>query len=417
MHEIFLTTFPFSKQKITQMKKIYSLFFAAILFSSFANATDYPGNGKTDFGGPVGKGSLNITSDATNITFKMTKGTGGFNDALVIYIDVDGATSGFSSTSGFLDVSTGIRKAISGFNGGTQRATFNFSNSFKPEYALAFQPATSGGSSELVLLGNATHTTISSPSFTNSNNQNATDYTISIPASQIGITGSVKFSFLATYISNTGYRSEEAVGDAMTGFNQGWNAYTSTSSPLSYDPALPVIFSSFTGVIKGNTVQLNWSTQTEINTKNYEVQRSVNGSSYTTIATVTAANNANGAHYSFTDNTNTTAKAYYRIVSVDFDSKTTNSNAIIIRKDAKSVIDLLGNPVQSTIRLNISNSNAGTYQLVLYSADGVRLASLMYNHTGGSNVVSMPVPANAKGQCMLQVIAETEKQNFKILIQ
>ena len=171
------------------MKKIYTLFSAAFLFVSFANATSYPGNGKTGFAGPVGKGSLDVTSDGINITFKMNKGTGGFNDALVIYIDADGATSGFATTSGFLDAATGIRNAISGFDGGTQRATFNFNGDFKPEYALAFQPVTSGGSSELVLLGNASHSSISSPSFTNSTNQDAADYTISIPASQIGITG------------------------------------------------------------------------------------------------------------------------------------------------------------------------------------------------------------------------------------
>lgn len=399
------------------MKKIYTLFSAAFLFVSFANATSYPGNGKTGFAGPVGKGSLDVTSDGINITFKMNKGTGGFNDALVIYIDADGATSGFATTSGFLDAATGIRKAISGFDGGTQRATFNFNGDFKPEYALAFQPVTSGGSSELVLLGNASHSSISSPSFTNSNNQDAADYTISIPASQIGITGTIAFHFMATYISNTGYRADEAIGDPMTGFSQGWNSYTSTTSPLSYDAALPVIFSAFSGTVKGNAVQLTWATQTEINTKNYEVQRSINGMSYTTIATIAAANNANGAAYIFTDNGSISAKIYYRIRSVDFDGKTNYSNAIIIRKETRLVIDILGNPVQSSINLNINSSDAGAYQLALYSVSGIKLGSMMYSHSGGSSLVSMPVPANAKGQCILQVTCGNEKQSIRIFIQ
>ena len=104
-------------------------------------------------------------------------------------------------------------------------------------------------------------------------------------------------------------------------------------------------------------------------------------------------------------------------MSVDYDGKTAYTNAIIIRKDINTIIDVLGNPVKSTINLNISNKDAATYQLVLYSLNGIKLGSMMYNHSGGTGFVTMPVPANAKGQCILQIINGNEKQMVKVVVE
>ena len=83
------------------MKKIYiCLLLSAASASAFCQET-FSGNGKTNFGGPVGQGSLEITNDASTYTFKFTKGAADFNDALVLYID--SKTGGFSSTIGFQD--------------------------------------------------------------------------------------------------------------------------------------------------------------------------------------------------------------------------------------------------------------------------------------------------------------------------
>ena len=83
------------------MKKIYFLMAAALLSTAiFANV--YPGNGNSGFGGAVGTGSLEVTTDLTNITFKFTRGTGDFNDILVIYID-SRPTGGFPNSTNFPD--------------------------------------------------------------------------------------------------------------------------------------------------------------------------------------------------------------------------------------------------------------------------------------------------------------------------
>src|SRR5439155_17339968 len=102
-------------------------------------AADYSGNGKNGFGGPIGQGSLTLTDDGTTISGTLTRGAGGgFNDALVLY--VDSVPGGFSDTSGFADGADGLRKAISGFDGGGNRSVLTFSGML-PDYAIALGPS------------------------------------------------------------------------------------------------------------------------------------------------------------------------------------------------------------------------------------------------------------------------------------
>src|SRR5438552_15491937 len=115
------------------MKSNLTLSILAILaaFSLSTQAATYSGNGNSGFGGPIGLGSLTLTDNGTNVSGTVNKGPNGFNDVLVIYLDSVGG--GFSDTSGFADANDGLRKAISGFDGGTQRSLMTFSGML-PDY-------------------------------------------------------------------------------------------------------------------------------------------------------------------------------------------------------------------------------------------------------------------------------------------
>ena len=403
--------------KYKHMKKIYALI-TMLTFCAGAFAINYPGNGKTSFGGPVGTGSLDVTSDGINITFKFNRGTNDLNDVLVIYLD--SKLGGFPNTKRFTDVSGELQMAISGHrDNGLDSAVFNFSADFRPDYALAFQPKNGvpGGALLVELQKLANFTVISTPVLSPDSVTNSTDYTVTIPASDISFNGS-QFNFIATYISNTAYRSDEAVGDPMTGFTPGWNEYTSTTSPLIFDKTLPVVFGNFNGVVKGQSANLTWSTKTEINFKQFEVQKSSNGTTWQTVATVSAKNSPTGAQYSATDNNVVDAKTYYRLKLINLDGIFSYSSVIILRKNGISTtVDVLGNPVKNTINLSISNEIATTYQLELYTMDGRRILSQSHTHPGGSGRVSINVPGNVKGNCILNISSATDKQSVKIIVQ
>src|SRR6266704_6743439 len=132
------------------MKLLFGFAASAVVVCFSASAATYSGNGNSGFGGPIGVGSLTLTDNGTTVSGTVNKGPNGFNDVLVIYLDSQ--AGGFSDTSGFADGADGLRKAISGFDGGTQRSLLTFATGFSPDYAIALGPASDnfGGMWQLV---------------------------------------------------------------------------------------------------------------------------------------------------------------------------------------------------------------------------------------------------------------------------
>src|SRR6185436_1847519 len=114
------------------MKTVQKIALATSLISLSLSlhAATYSGNGNSGFGGPIGLGSLTLTDNGTTISGTVNKGLNGFNDVLVLYIDSQ--AGGFADTSGFADGADGLRKAISGFDGGANRSLLTFSGGFQP---------------------------------------------------------------------------------------------------------------------------------------------------------------------------------------------------------------------------------------------------------------------------------------------
>jgi hypothetical protein len=210
----------------------------ALALGFSAQATNFAGNGSTDWGGHVGTGTLTLTDDGTNITFTITPTGGDFGGNMVaLYIDT--SAGGFSSTSGFNDANDGGRSAVSGYSGSGQ-SVMTFASGFRPSYAIAFGNTTSdftslfqlvngGGGSLNWITGTGTST-----------------HTLVVSASQIGLTNghTATIRVFGSLISSSGYRSLEAIaGDDTTAFVSGYNPFTQTSySTYTFAPAVVVTY-------------------------------------------------------------------------------------------------------------------------------------------------------------------------------
>jgi hypothetical protein len=196
------------------------------LCSSPVFATAFNGNGNSGFGGAIGGGSLTLSDNGSTVSGSLTRGGGQFNDALVIYID--SVSGGFANTSGFSDRADGLRRAISGFNNAGQRSTMNFDANFRPDFVIALGPSSDGfgGLWSLAAGGNNSLGFLNSVNLTPLNNT-ATNYSFSFDLATIGLTpgNGQSFKLFATYISNTAFRSNEALAGNVTG-NQGFNPFT-----------------------------------------------------------------------------------------------------------------------------------------------------------------------------------------------
>src|SRR5262249_16879524 len=159
-----------------------------VSFSIPAHSASYSGNGNADFGGAIGGGTLTLTDNGTIITGTVTRGKGTLNDVLVLYID--SVPGGFTDTADFADDADGLRKAISGFSGVSNRSTLTFSEGFLPDYAIALGPASDnfGG---LWRLANGKNNSLEFKNSVNLNPSgpnNAPSYTFSFKFSDIGLT-------------------------------------------------------------------------------------------------------------------------------------------------------------------------------------------------------------------------------------
>ncbi|HRH56145.1 MAG TPA: T9SS type A sorting domain-containing protein, partial [Chitinophagales bacterium] len=93
-----------------------------------------------------------------------------------------------------------------------------------------------------------------------------------------------------------------------------------------------VELTSFTGTCSESSVQINWSTASEFNSKQFIIQRSEDGVHYVTVAVVPAAGFSNQPiNYSITDTSVTANSNYYRLIEIDNTNKQTIYSFIQVR--------------------------------------------------------------------------------------
>lgn len=168
---------------------------------------------------------------------------------------------------------------------------------------------------------------------------------------------------------------------------------------------LPVKLQNFSASLAGADGQLRWVTASEENTAAFDVERSDDGARFTRIGTVTAAGTtASQQGYSFTDigvGKSSRSVVYYRLRMKDKDGKEALSKVVSLslKSGNEFSVQLLGNPVQSDIRLVLSKTTTPV-NLSLKDAAGRSLKAWQVKNEGG--VVSLPVGSLPRGTYYLQ---------------
>jgi Secretion system C-terminal sorting domain len=108
-------------------------------------------------------------------------------------------------------------------------------------------------------------------------------------------------------------------GSTNTATNGGTVSSVSTLSMLF--TSLPLNFLSFDAIRSDETVLLKWKTADEVNVKQFQVQRSLNGNDWSTLGVVGALNTTGPNDYSYTDANPMTGNNQYRIAEQDLDGK------------------------------------------------------------------------------------------------
>lgn len=146
----------------------------------------------------------------------------------------------------------------------------------------------------------------------------------------------------------------------------------STSNFLTQNSSmfvLPLQWLSFTAQILNQNVLLRWSTASEINAKDFEVQRAADGKNWKSIGNVLSNNLTDKDSYRYIDMAPLIGINYYRIKQTDNDGKYSYSTIISLRTNGNSPPFVL---VSSRAANNIwqLHINATIQALRLFSSDG-----------------------------------------------
>lgn len=181
--------------------------------------------------------------------------------------------------------------------------------------------------------------------------------------------------------------------------------------------ALPIKLTDFTVIPKGNDALLQWSTQQEINSKSFTVQRSYDGKNFEDIGSVDASGTTYlVSNYSFTDigiMNSGKQVIYYRLEAIDIDGKSVNTNIITLklRGIGKWNVQLLANPVQENISILLSDVT-GKLQLSIRDITGRIVYTKSLENINGQ--ISLPAPQQS-GIYLLEAVNNNERKALKFI--
>ncbi|MFT3936261.1 MAG: DUF1501 domain-containing protein [Chitinophagaceae bacterium] len=135
-----------------------------------------------------------------------------------------------------------------------------------------------------------------------------------------------------------------------------------SSLPIFNQSILPVTITSFTGSWKNAKVALQWTVDKESNIDLYEVQRSEDGLSFTSIGFVTALNVSSKHEYDYTDSNLQQSYYYYRI-KIKEKTGTIKYSSVLLLKDSQAVngvrVKVIPNPIDNWFTASFQDKVSG----------------------------------------------------------
>jgi hypothetical protein len=167
--------------------------------------------------------------------------------------------------------------------------------------------------------------------------------------------------------------------------------------------ALPQNLLSFTASKTGNKVVLNFTATNELDVVSFDVERSADGSSFTTIGTVTGKG-ANG-QYTFIDAQPLPSMNYYRLKMITHNGDYSYSKIVPIRYDKNASITIFPNPVKDVVNVQLQMPT-GAVTLQIIDGMGRRVKTMTLRSSGSTLSTAIDVSGLAAGQYYIHAGSE-----------
>lgn len=210
--------------------------------------------------------------------------------------------------------------------------------------------------------------------------------------------------------------------DATTSGTNAILIFNTSVTNHSYDigikiGTLPVQRLDVTATLKNTNATINWTTENEINTARFVIERSFDNSSFTPIGEKAGAGTFAGvSKYSMNDDIASVAMytvIYYRIKQVDMDGRFAYSKVVAVRPGVKGEAKVWPNPFEDKLAITLSSTVAGKVQVRLIDDIGKIVTSGSYSVVKGNNQLALTnLTKLAKGIYVVQVTDETGNISF-----
>jgi hypothetical protein len=136
-----------------------------------------------------------------------------------------------------------------------------------------------------------------------------------------------------------------------------------------YRSVLPVTLLNFNGKYFDNAVTLSWSTEGEVNTKYFTIERSADQVSFQPLTNIAASVNAHKKNYTYIDNASLQGTSYYRLKIVDADNRFTYSKTIVVDGLVNHAFAVFPNPVKDKLFIRLAAIPVTT-EIIICDAKG-----------------------------------------------
>ena len=177
---------------------------------------------------------------------------------------------------------------------------------------------------------------------------------------------------------------------------------------------IPVELTSFAASVNGTSVNLNWSTATELNNSGFEIERKSTSSRLGLKLDLLKVNGTTteAKNYSYSDNNLSTGNYSYRLKQVDFDGTFEYSNTVEVEIVTPNNFELsqnYPNPFNPTTSIKFNIPEAGNVKLAVYNLLGQEVKTLVNGfRTAGAYTVNFDASNLSSGIYLYKI----EMNNF-----
>lgn len=195
-----------------------------------------------------------------------------------------------------------------------------------------------------------------------------------------------------------------------------WNNFATENFSLAVNSSpLPVELLSFNTGCENHQVILKWSTASESNSLQFDIERSMNGKDWETIGTVPAAGFSTSLiNYSFKDEHPLNAVNYYRLKQIDFNGKFTTFSISATSCSDLPDHDILvyPNPTLETIIIDFNLPELSPVQISITDMLGRKVYNNNYSFEKGFHKLSFDLAGYSAGVYQL-IFTDSQKQVTK----